>query len=131
MAEKKHKTKLDAHKAAITITIFLSLVMLVTLCLTGWFIFSSLNEAASNDETTQVKVQGVNIELLDKLEQRQHDRMQATPTPSDLRNPFQPVPEAAPAVPVPAAPAPASAPASESTTTATSPASTAMPTPNE
>lgn len=115
MAEKKRKTRLDPRKVAISVTIFLSLVTLLALCLTGWFIYSSLNEASGSGTPTQVKVQGVNVELLDSLEKRQHDRLQAPAGPTDLRNPFQPVPTTAPVVP-PAAPAP------NGTDTATSPA---------
>ncbi len=119
---KKSLKKLDTKKMTGLTTLGVSVLSLTILLLTGWFIVKTLNEVAvakTSDNAKSLKIQGVNNQLLDKVQQFVTDKGSDSRKLGDgLRNPFEkPVPVPAPVPPTPPAPEVPASPAAPAETT--------------
>ncbi len=114
--KKKTGRKIDLRKATRLATLAIVILGCALLALTGWFISKTLNDIATVQDggtSRDFKIEGINIQLLDRLLQEQQDKTASSDAfPKELRNPYKrtavPVPPAP--EPAPPAPAPASAP---------------------
>lgn len=117
MSMKKQVKKIDVKKITGFTTLGVAGFAVAILLLTGWFIVKSLGDVAvakTSDGNKTLKIQGVNTQLLEKVQKFIADKSAADrKLGPDVKNPFAkpappPAPPSAPApetVPPPAAPA--------------------------